>query len=220
MAYGADYPAPTPASGRGEAGTHEDWVQRLELERELHDGAALRLSALSVRLGAARHRLSTTDPAVDEILDDVHEELVAALQDLRRLGSKLYPPVLHASGLAAAINDVAIARHLPVEVEATTQRFGPTAEGAAYCALLTCLPIVCRARARVAVDLGGGDGRLTIKLAGRPHGLAHDLAGEAVDAVSEDVAGAGGTCEVIECPGPQSDHSREDAVIVMELPCE
>ncbi|MCD2196183.1 histidine kinase dimerization/phosphoacceptor domain-containing protein [Actinomycetospora endophytica] len=205
--------APTPGSG---AGVREHWMQRLELERELHDGASLRLSALSVRLGVARHQLSAHDLAVENLIDEVHEELVAALHELRRLGSKLYPPVLHASGLAVAIGDVAVAMRLPVEVVGGAQRFGPASEGVAYSALVTCLPIVCRAGARVAVDIGGADGELSVRLSGGSRGLDPDLAVEAVDAMSEAVAAAGGSCEMVRRPATEEG----DSMIVVMLPCE
>lgn len=206
-------PAP-PGSSRGD----HPWVQRLELERELHDGAALRLSTLSMRLGVARHELGTDDPVLHRFIDEVHEELVAALQDLRRLGSRLYPPLLHASGLATALREVVIAMRLPVRVSCT-ERFGPGPEGAAYFALVICLPIVTRAHSVIDVEIEGESNRLVVRLDGRDPGIDYDVAVEAVDAVSEALAAAGGSCEVVERPSPQPDRPQGNAMIMLSLPC-
>lgn len=221
MTHGPGSRSYTPRSARsGRAGAGDPWVQRLGFERALHDGAALRLSALSVRLGLARHELSTDDPAVEELIDEVHEELVAALQDLRQLGSKLYPPLLHASGLHTAISETVVAMRLPVEITASGRRFGPAAEGVAYFAVVDCLPILTRHRSRVEVAIEDEKDTLTVRLAGCPPGVDYDLAVEAIDTVSESIVAAGGSCEVVASSSPTPHQLRGDTVIMMRLPCE
>ena len=72
-------------------------------ERALHDGVQQDLIATSVRLQLARE-LVTTDPGaaialLDELRDDVH----AALDRVRGLADDIYPSVLHLRGLPDAL---------------------------------------------------------------------------------------------------------------------
>jgi signal transduction histidine kinase len=117
------------------------WLRRRDLERQLHDGAALRVSALTLRLGLLRHAMAGGDEhdfrvAVEDLQDELHE----VLQELRDIAGRLYPPLLDEAGLGPALREVAGRAAVPVRVDAPDERFGPAVEGAAYFALLRCLP--------------------------------------------------------------------------------
>jgi Histidine kinase len=116
------------------------WRDRRALERRLHDGAALRISALSLRLGLLRHALARGDEEFDAAVEALQDELHLVLQELRDVEGRLYPPLLDEAGLGPALREAAARCPVLVRIDATDERFGPAAEGAAYFALLDCLP--------------------------------------------------------------------------------
>ena len=123
------------------------WAARRDLERRLHDGAALRVSALTLRLGLLRHRHPAGDqePGEQEFraaVDDLQDELHLVLQELRDIAGRLYPPLLDEAGLGPALREAAARCPAPVHIDAPDERFGPDVEGALYFAVLGCLPDV------------------------------------------------------------------------------
>jgi signal transduction histidine kinase len=117
----------------------EQWLCRRLLERQLHDGAALRISALALRLGLLRHRTSPDGQTVQDCISELQDELHAVLEELRDVAAKIYPPLLDEAGLGPALREVADQLSAPVAVVASGERFGPAAEGAAYFAVTQCL---------------------------------------------------------------------------------
>src|SRR5438445_1473427 len=55
------------------------------LEQQLHDGPALRLAALSLRLGLWQHRAATDDEELQQCLATIQDQLHAVVQELRDL---------------------------------------------------------------------------------------------------------------------------------------
>jgi signal transduction histidine kinase len=117
----------------------EQWLMRRNLERQLHDGPALRLSALTLQLGLFWHRLTEAKPDLPASIDDLQDELHAVLQELRDVAGRIYPPLLDEAGLGPALREAADQLGVPVRVKAPADRFGPAAEGAAYFAVAGCL---------------------------------------------------------------------------------
>jgi signal transduction histidine kinase len=138
----ASHPSPThlirllpPGPDACYRSEREFWLGRRRLERQLHDGAALRISALTLQIGLIRHRAPAADSGLDESIDALQDELHAVLQELRDVASKIYPPLLDEAGLGPALREVADGIATPVQVHASDDRFGPAAEGAAYYAV-------------------------------------------------------------------------------------
>ena len=77
-----------------EAGRQE----RQRLERDLHDGAQVRLVALSLELGLLGED-PAADPAVKARLRDAKDEVSASLEELRDVAQGIYPAVLSGHGL-------------------------------------------------------------------------------------------------------------------------
>jgi hypothetical protein len=127
---------PTEACRRAE---RAEWLRRRRLERQLHDGASLRISALTLQIGLIRHRLPVSESDLDASVDALQDELHAVLQELREVAGQIYPPLLDQAGLGPAIREVAENIGMPVRVRAADERFGPAAEGAAYDAVSGCL---------------------------------------------------------------------------------
>jgi len=107
------------------------------VERDLHDGAQMRLAALAMNLGMAREKLGDDDQAADsatvrELIDAAHRNAVDALADLRDLARGIHPPVLD-NGLASALATLAASSAIPATVSARIgTRPAPAIETIAY----------------------------------------------------------------------------------------
>ena len=85
------------------------------MERDLHDGAQVRLAAVTMNLGMAQDK--TGDSAVRELLDAAQTGVGEALADLRRIARGIHPPVLD-NGLADALDSLAASSPIPATVRA------------------------------------------------------------------------------------------------------
>ena len=165
-----------------ECGDH-GWAHRRRLERQLHDGPALRLAALSLRLGVCRHR-ARQEELVHECLTGAQDELHAVLQELRDVASQIYPPVLASAGLGVALEAMAERLGMPVTVRAPDRRYPAAVEAAAYFEVAENLPAL--------VD---GASALSISVEDGQHGLVLTLVAEREAAESDDVITVRIPCE-------------------------
>jgi len=103
------------------------------VERDLHDGAQMRLAALAMNLGMAREKLDADDEAtVRELIDAAHRNAVDALADLRDLARGIHPPALD-NGLPSALATLAASSAIPASVTADIEpRPAPAIETIAY----------------------------------------------------------------------------------------
>ncbi len=107
------------------------------VERDLHDGAQMRLAALAMNLGMAREKMGEDDERADSasvrgLLDAAHRNAVDALADLRDLARGIHPPVLD-NGLASALATLATSSAIPASVTADIEtRPAPAIETIAY----------------------------------------------------------------------------------------
>jgi signal transduction histidine kinase len=100
------------------------------VERDLHDGAQVRLAAIALNLGMAQEK--TRDTTVLDLLHAAQTGVAEALADLRRIARGIHPPVLDA-GLADALASLAAASPVPVTVAVDLPaRPSPAIEGIAY----------------------------------------------------------------------------------------
>jgi signal transduction histidine kinase len=111
-------------------------AERRRLERDLHDGAQQRLLALTydirLALTAAEEEGDTKAASLlRQALDRSHE----ALGELRELAHGIYPAILAEAGLGPALETLADAAPIPVEIGARAAgRCSSAAEAAAYLA--------------------------------------------------------------------------------------
>jgi signal transduction histidine kinase len=89
------------------------------VERDLHDGAQVRLAAVALNLGLAQEKAG--DDTLRELLDAAQAGVSGALADLRRIARGIHPPVLD-SGLAEALASLAAASPIPAQVRADLPR--------------------------------------------------------------------------------------------------
>ena len=107
--------------------------ERRRLERDLHDGAQHRLTALAYLLAtSAKHARAASDRTAG-LLERAEAEVTLAIDELRELAHGIHPSVLTDLGLADALRSIAARSTVKVHVvELPTARVEPTAEAAAY----------------------------------------------------------------------------------------
>jgi signal transduction histidine kinase len=106
------------------------------LERDLHDGAQIRLTTLAMNLGMAMAKLGDEEQpdlaAVRQLVGAAHRGAKDALVELRVLARGIHPPVLD-NGLSDALASLAASSPVPTELDATIpHRPSPAIETIAY----------------------------------------------------------------------------------------
>jgi signal transduction histidine kinase len=178
------------------------WAARRDLERRLHDGAALRVSALTLRLGLLSHLHPDEAPDLRVAVEGLQDELHLVLQELREIAGRLYPPLLDEAGLGPALREAAGRYAVPVRIDAPDERFGPDVEGAVYFAVLGCLPDGTATPVEVVIRREADVLRVLVSGVDACHaGTVHD-----------GVRLLGGTVAVGESPAG-------DALITVRIPC-
>jgi signal transduction histidine kinase len=210
MVFGSDHRAgdrphgpPVEACRRQEK---DQWVCRRLLERQLHDGAALRISALTLRLGLFRHDVPPEQAALQACLDELEDELHAVLEELRDVSGKLYPPLLDQAGLGPALREVADRTGRPVVIVESGDRFGVAAEGAAYFAVAECLASLPAGAPAVEVVVRRERDELMLSVFGVDARHAH--------LVDNRARPLGGTVDVVDGDPPDT------STITARIPCE
>jgi PAS domain S-box-containing protein len=93
-------------------------AERKRIQRNLHDGAQQRLTAVLLTLGRAREAPEERR----ELLDVAIEELATGLGEIRALASGLHPSILSERGLVPALEALALAAPVPVELRSVPTR--------------------------------------------------------------------------------------------------
>jgi signal transduction histidine kinase len=109
-------------------------AERRRLERNLHDGAQQRLSALAARLGLEADLAREAREPSAAVLEDAGAEVVRAIDELRELSHGIHPPVLADLGLARALKAIARRSSVPITFvdELPATRFDDIVEATAY----------------------------------------------------------------------------------------
>ena len=137
------------------------------LERDLHDGAQVRLATLAMNLGLTREKLGDdASPEVRELVDAAHQGAKDALIDLRNLARGIHPPALD-NGLADALATLAASSAIRAELTtAIPRRPAPAIETIAYFCAAELLANVAKhsgaGRAAIGVTADGAALRLSV----------------------------------------------------------
>jgi signal transduction histidine kinase len=126
-------------------------ADRRRLERDLHDGVQQQLVALAVNLQRVS-TLADADPvAAKALLGEIGRDVQEALDAAGRLAHGIYPPLLEAGGLAAALRSAAMSAGISarIEVEAGAS-YPPEVAGALY---FCCLEVLEHAPAGAPVTV-------------------------------------------------------------------
>jgi signal transduction histidine kinase len=174
--------------------------ERRRIERDLHDGGQQRLVALRIRLQLAEDMMAASPKGAQEMLHRLVDDVDGVLEELRALATGVFPAMLAAHGLPAAVRDAAAQSPLPVHVVIKgSERHPVEVETAAYFCCLEALQNVAKhARgatgARVLLEL---DGDLVFEV--RDDGPGFDVATTGTHGLlnmRDRVAALGGTLEV------------------------
>lgn len=149
-------------------------ADRRTIERDLHDGPQQNLIALSVSLQLLR-RLADADPEAKELLDELGREVQEALDETAKLAQRIYPPLLEAGGLAAALRAAAASAGVRARIEVAAGAELPLElAGAVY---FCCVDVLDRA---------GRGARATVTVRNEGEALVFEIVEE--DAVSAPTA--------------------------------
>jgi PAS domain S-box-containing protein len=165
-------------------------AERRRIQRNLHDGAQQRLTAVLLSLG----RLRESSAEGERVLDLAIDELATGLQELRELASGLHPAVLSERGLVAALEALALGAPVPVELRALPdRRLSEPIEAAAYYVVAEALANVHKhaGARRVAVRATTDDAVLTVEVADDGVGGA-DEEGSGLRGLADRVEALGG----------------------------
>jgi signal transduction histidine kinase len=175
----------------------------MRLERKLHDGASLRISAMSLRLGLLQG--GAGDDAFQRAVGELQDELHTVLDELRAVADSIYPPLLDQAGLGPALRELAVNSGHEVTVRAGDDRFGTAVEGAAYFAVADCLSAWVDGTGPVDVTVRREDRYLVVTLAGVP--ACH------ADVMADHAEAMGGSVET------QSLEVPNGGTITVRIPC-
>lgn len=178
---------------------------RRRLERNLHDGAQQQLVALKVRLGLVERLVAKGQP-VGELLGQLRADTDDAIDTLRDLARGIYPPLLAAEGLQAALVAQARKAAVPVQVTADgTGRYSQGVEAAVYFCCLEALQNIAKyaGASRASIALEASDGHLIFRVA--DDGAGFDPAVTAMGAglanMTDRIDALGGTVSIESVPG-------------------
>lgn len=198
-------------------------AERRRIERNLHDGAQQRLTALAVHLGIERSRHvkaaasgTPVDPQdTQDAFQHAQAEVQSALQEIRHLVRGLHPAVLEDRGLDAAVSGIASRAPFPVAVTVDVpQRPSLDVEAVAYFVVSEAVNnIIAHAQAKHAEVTVRRIGRtLSITVSDDGVGGAEESRGTGLTGLRQRVESVDGTLNMTSLPG-------EGTQIRVELPC-
>ena len=188
------------------------------LERNLHDGAQIRLATLAMNLGMARKKLGDGGEVPDaeaarELVDAALRGAKDAIGELRGLARGIHPPVLD-NGLADALASLVADSAIPVELEVGIPvRPTPAIETIAYfCAAELLANAAKHSFAnRIAVRAAGRPDVLLLSVADDGTGGADPAGGSGLSGLTQRVAVVDGRLTIASPPGGPT-------TITVELP--
>jgi signal transduction histidine kinase len=175
-----------------------------QVERDLHDGAQIRLATLAMNLGLAREKLATRDvDQAAELLDAAHRGAKDALAELRDLVRGIHPPVLD-NGLADALASLAANSSVPVRLSTDLPvRPTPAIETIAYFCAAELMANAAKHSHATAVEVTVDDqeGVLRMRVVDDGVGGADPAAGSGLSGLAQRVGTVDGRLDVDSPPG-------------------
>jgi signal transduction histidine kinase len=190
--------------------------ERTRMAAELHDGPIQRLTALGYGLDEARIAVEFGDIRHGlDILSGAHQVLSGEIDELRRLMTRLRPPVLDARGLVLALRDLldSFQRHTGIATDlmgASEVRLDPDVETVLYRVVQEALTNVAKhaGASRVIVYLRVDEGQVETRVSDDGVGFDTATSGELTSRGHYGLAGmrervemAGGSYRLISAPG-------------------
>jgi signal transduction histidine kinase len=178
------------------------------LERDLHDGAQVRLATLAMNLGMAREKLGDGGEVPDaaaarELVDAALRGAKDALGELRGLARGIHPPVLD-NGLADALASLTADSTVPVELDVSIPvRPTPAIETIAYfCAAELLANAAKHSFAnKIAIRVAGQRDMLLLSVSDDGTGGADPARGTGLSGLAQRVAVVDGRLSIASPPG-------------------
>src|SRR3954471_23621153 len=190
-------------------------AERRRIERDLHDGAQQRLTALAIDLGRARSKLDSDPAAARDLVEQAHEDAKLALAELRNLARGIHPAILTDRGLDAALSALAARSPVPVEITADIGARPPVAiESTAYFVVAEALTNAGKhaGATRLLVRLRREEGRIVVEVEDDGIGSATFEPGGGLEGLMTRVASVDGTLTISSPAGGPT-------IVHAELPC-
>ncbi|MEU6762056.1 sensor domain-containing protein [Streptomyces sp. NPDC046853] len=181
------------------------------VERDLHDGAQVRLVAVAMSLDMIRQRLNDSESTdggrqpepldvarLRQLVDGAHHNATLALSELRDLARGIHPPVLD-DGLPDALATLTARSSIPVDlVTDIAERPTPAIETIAYfCAAELLANVIKHSGAgRAAITVAQLDGRLLLQVGDDGRGGADPGAGSGLTGLMQRVRTVDGRMHV------------------------
>ena len=187
----------------------DDAAARLRrLERDLHDGAQIRLATLAMNLGMARNKLGDQGAVPDlaaarELVGAAHANAKDALAELRELARGIHPPVLD-NGLADALASLAATSAIPAELAVSVPvRPTPAIETIAYfCAAELLANAAKHSQANtIKIFISERAGLLALQITDDGRGGAEPSPGSGLSGLAQRVAVVDGRLDIASPPG-------------------
>jgi len=187
----------------------DDAAARLRrLERDLHDGAQIRLATLAMNLGMAKKKLGDSGAAPDadaarELVDAALQGARDALGELRELARGIHPPVLD-NGLPDALASLAASSAIPAQLACRPPaRPAPAIEAIAYFCAAELLANAAKhsAASTIKIDLSERAGRLMLTVADDGRGGADPALGSGLTGLAQRAAVVDGSLTITSPPG-------------------
>ncbi|MFD3762246.1 sensor histidine kinase [Streptomyces sp. NPDC058622] len=191
------------AHSRSDAMDHQATELR-RIERDLHDGAQVRLVALGMTLSAAESLVERNPEAMRALLAEAKENSVKALRELRDLVHGVHPPLLADRGLVDAVRTLGLELPLRVHVTGTVPgRLPAPVESAAYFAVAELLGNAAKHSdaSEVTVDVRYSDEGLRVAVHDNGVGGADTANGTGLAGVERRLAAFDGVLAVTSPPG-------------------
>ncbi len=128
-------------------------ADRRRIERDLHESVRQHLVALAVNLQRVGLWMDTDPAAAKELLEEMEHDVQQALDETAGLAERIYPALLDAGGLAAAVRAAAVRAGISasVDVRGGTNRPPEVAATVYLCCLEALEHVSAGARATVTV---------------------------------------------------------------------
>ena len=187
----------------------DDAAARLRrLERDLHDGAQIRLATLAMNLGMAKKKLGDSGATPDadaarELVDAALQGARDALGELRELARGIHPPVLD-NGLPDALASLAASSAIPAQPACRLPvRPAPAIEAIAYFCAAELLANAAKhsAASTIKIDLSERAGRLMLTVADDGRGGADPACGSGLAGLAQRAAVVDGSLTITSPPG-------------------
>lgn len=180
-------------------------AERRRIERDLHDGAQQHLVALAVNVQLAR-QLANSDPeGVAALLEELAHDVREALESVRQIAERTYPPLLVDRGLAEALSGAASAAGIPTHVDVSgLGRYPDDVEAGVYFCCLEALRAAAenaRSGTRAAVRVWEEQSELRFAVTDTTGSEAPALRRDPSTTMSDRIGALGGRLTIASDPG-------------------